>query len=65
MRTVSRSAPSANTQGSLGGAATPTGSRPGRRQIALDDGMYMWILVAIEVGAIAFLRSTFSRYHGG
>lgn len=31
----------------------------------MDDGTYMWILVAIELGVIAFLRSTFSRYHGG
>lgn len=64
-RTVSRSAPSAATQGTFGGAPAPTGSRPGRRQVTMDDGMYMWILVFLEVGAIAFLRSTFSRYHGG
>lgn len=65
MRTVSRSAPGAGTQGTMGGAPAPTGSRPGKRQAAMDDGTYMWILVAIELGVIAFLRSTFSRYHGG
>jgi hypothetical protein len=31
----------------------------------MDDGMYMWILVAIEIGAIIALRNGFSRYHGG
>lgn len=65
MRTVSRSAPSAGTSGTMGGAPQPTGSRPGRRQVSMDDGMYMWILVLLEVGVVAFLRNTFSRYHGG
>lgn len=60
---MSRSAPSANTNG--GGAPAATGSRPGQRKTMLDDGMYMWILVGLEVATIAFLRSTFSRYHGG
>lgn len=49
----------------MGGVATPTGSRPGKRQLSFDDGTYMWILVAIEISMIAFLRSSFSRYHGG
>jgi hypothetical protein len=64
-RTISRSAPAPGAQGTLGGVATPTGSRPGRRQMTLDDGTYMWILVILEAGAIAMLRSIFSRYHGG
>lgn len=62
---VSRSAPSAGTQGTMGGIATPTGSRPGRRTMAMGDEVYLWILVAAEVALIGFLRSTFSRYHGG
>lgn len=64
-RTVSRSSPSPGTQGTLGGVATPTGSRPGRRQMVMDDGAYMWVLVFLEVGVIAFFRNAMSRYHGG
>lgn len=49
----------------MGGPAQPVGSRPGRRQVALGDEIYLWILVALEVGFIAYFRSMFSRYHGG
>lgn len=29
------------------------------------DAAYLWVLVALEVLAIAWLRSAFKRYHGG
>lgn len=64
-RSVTRSAPAPGMQGTLGGVAAPTGSRPGRRQMVMGDEVYMWILVAAEVAFIAFFRSMFSRYHGG
>jgi len=61
------SAPAPGAQGTLGGVAQPTGRGPGskRRNLAVGDEMYLWILVFVEVGIIAWLRATFSRYHGG
>lgn len=59
---MSRSAP---TQGTTGGPSPAVGPRPGKRYMVLGDEVYLWILVAAEVGLIAFLRSAFSRYHGG
>jgi len=61
----SRSAPQAGTQGTLGGPAAAIGPRPGKRLTIMGDEVYLWILVGIEVAAISFLRSAFSRYHGG
>jgi hypothetical protein len=63
----STSAPPPGAQGTLGGRAQPTGAGPGklRRNMVVGDEMYLWILVLAEVGAIAWLRNTFSRYHGG
>lgn len=64
-RTMSRSAPGAGTQGTMGGGAVPTGSRPGRRSTVMGDEVYLWILIFAELAVIAFFRNTFSRYHGG
>lgn len=61
----SRSAPHAGTQGTLGGSAAAIGPRPGKRLTIMGDEVYLWILVALEVGVIMFLRSAFARYHGG
>lgn len=60
-----RSAPSPGVQGTLGGPAPAVGARPGKRIGAVGDEMYLWVLVLAEVGAIAWLRASFSRYHGG
>lgn len=49
-------------QGTPGGAAT---SKPGSRQLMLGDEMYLWVLVFLEVGLMAFLRKNFRRHHGG
>lgn len=64
MRTSSRSAPGPGTQGTMGGVSA-IGPRPGKSMTILGDEVYLWILVVLEVGAIMFLRSAFSRYHGG
>lgn len=68
-RVMSRSAPAAATQGTLGGTATPTGSRPGRtakvNMGAAGDAVYLWILIALELAVIAGFRNRLSRYHGG
>jgi len=58
---ASNPTPSGITQGTPGGAT----SRPGRATLMLGDEMYLWGLVLLEVGAIAFLRNHFRRYHGG
>jgi hypothetical protein len=63
--TTSKSAPGPSVQGTLGGPAPAVGSKPGRRQMVMGDEIYLWILVAIEVATIGWLRSAFSRYHGG
>lgn len=60
-----KAAPSPGVTGTLGGVPFAVGSRPGRRQMAFGDEVYLWILVAIEVAAIGWLRNMFSRYHGG
>jgi len=33
--------------------------------VALGEEKYLWLLVAIEVGALAWLRVAFRRHHGG
>ena len=52
-------------QGTLGGIKSAIGARPGSVPIKLGDEVYLWILVLVEVGLIAWLRSTFKRHHGG
>lgn len=51
--------------GTMGGVATAAGPRPGKRYTILGDEVYLWILIAVELTAIGFFRSLFSRYHGG
>lgn len=50
--------------GTLGGKSA-IGRKPGRSGMKLGDEQYLWILVFLEVGAIAWLRSAFRRRHGG
>jgi len=50
--------------GTLGGKSA-MGLRPGRYPIKIGDEGYLWILVLLEVGAIAWLRHAFRRRHGG
>ena len=50
--------------GTLGGTPTAAGGRPGRK-LMVGDEMYLWILLAIELLAMAILRNRFRRYHGG
>lgn len=52
-------------QGTLGGVVQGIGTRPGRMQLRIGDEGYLWALIALEVGAIAWLRSAFRRHHGG
>jgi len=54
-------------QGTLGGPARRpvAGPRPGRRMMILGDEKYLWILVALEMGAHCALRRKFRRHHGG
>jgi len=33
--------------------------------LTFGDEMYLWLLILLEIGAIAFLRNHFRRYHGG
>lgn len=63
--TASHSVPGPGTQGTLGGVKQAVGSRPGRRNVAWGDEVYLWILVGIELGLIVHFRNMFSRYHGG
>lgn len=52
------------TGGTLGGRKFATGAGPGMRLAVGDEG-YLWILVVLEVVAMAALRKKFKRYHGG
>lgn len=52
-------------QGTLGGLKGVVGTRPGRMQVRIGDEGYLWVLIALEVGAIAWLRKAFRRHHGG
>lgn len=49
----------------MGGTRTAVGSRPGSRPVKLGDEVYLWILVAVEVGLMGWLRSSFRKHHGG
>lgn len=51
--------------GTMGGPAPAVGPRPGKRTVVMGDEVYLWVLVVAEVSAVMFLRSAFSRYHGG
>ena len=56
--------PTGMPQGTMGGPA-PAGARPGARNIALGDEMYLWVLIFLEIGTMAFFRNKFRRHHGG
>lgn len=43
----------------------PASSKPGRFKLMVGDEVYLWILLALEIGTLAFLRNHFRRYHGG
>lgn len=50
------------------GGGTPGGLMSGRGLPsfkATGDELYLWALVLLEVGAIAWLRHAFRRHHGG
>jgi len=49
----------------MGGPAPAAGARPGSRNVLLGDEMYLWVLVLLEVGTMAFFRNKFRRHHGG
>lgn len=51
-------------QGTPGGIRQAVGSRRGI-QMKFGPEVYLWILVVLEVGAMALLRKNFRRYHGG
>jgi len=51
------------TGGTLGGIK-PAGSRPGMK-MNVGDEAYLWMLVAIELLVMVFLRGQFRRHHGG
>ena len=49
----------------MGGPAPAAGARPGSRQVAIGDEMYLWLLVFLEIGTMCFFRNKFRRHHGG
>jgi len=52
--------------GTIGGKGRlAAGLRPGRYSMKIGDEGYLWILIALELGAIAWLRHAFKRRHGG
>lgn len=61
---ASNTTPSGAPQGTTGGTRA-VGAKPGTGQLAIGDEVYLWALVLLEVGAMAWLRKNFRRYHGG
>ena len=61
---ASNPTPSGVPQGTLGGVAPAAGRRPGLKLQAGDE-VYLWVLVILEVLAMALLRNHFRRFHGG
>lgn len=64
---ASNPTPSGVQQGTLGGLGigiTAAGRRPGLKLTLGDEG-YIWVLIAIEILIMGFLRNHFRRYHGG
>lgn len=63
----SNSRPSGIPQGTPGGQ----GSKRGTPRVKLGVGglnvetTYLWLLIAIEIGVMVFLRQHMRRYHGG
>jgi len=62
---TSNPTPSGYPQGTMGGPAPAAGARPGSRSVLLGDEVYLWVLVLMEVGTMAFFRNKFRRHHGG
>jgi hypothetical protein len=54
--------PSGVPQGTPGGT---TRAMAGSMTSSMGSEMYLWVLVILEVGAIAWLRKSFRRHHGG
>ena len=55
-----------HNSGTLGGQSRMgIGARPGGKQLALGDEVYLWILVLVEVGLMGWARQQFRRHHGG
>jgi hypothetical protein len=50
-------------QGTPGGIKS-AGMGPGRRMMVGDEA-YLWLLLAIELFTMGWLRHHFRRYHGG
>ena len=61
---TSNATPSGVPQGTLGGVKSAAGRKPGNKLMVGDEG-YLWILLLLELVAMAFLRKHFRRYHGG
>lgn len=50
----------------MGGTGRAAAATPGGRLLGLvDEVTYLWVLVGLEVGALAYMRKHFRRYHGG
>jgi hypothetical protein len=62
---ASNPTPNGMPQGTMGGPAMPASSKPGRMMLMVGDEAYLWGILFLELGAIAFLRNHFRRYHGG
>jgi hypothetical protein len=62
---ASNPTPSGVRQGTMGGPAPAAGARPGMRPVLLGDEVYLWALLLLEVGTMAFMRKKFRRHHGG
>lgn len=62
----SNPAPSGIPNGTPGGRSGKSGvGQRVRNGLQMGDEVYLWILLFIEVAAMAFLRKHFRRYHGG
>jgi hypothetical protein len=65
-RAAGQNGPAGQSQGTLGGIMqNAMGAKPGARASGLGDAGYLWVLIALEVSAIAWLRTSFKRRHGG
>ena len=56
--------PGASPSGTMGGIPHAAGRRPGMKLAVGDEG-YLWILIALELALMGYLRQHFRRYHGG
>ncbi len=54
---------SGTTGGTLGGVKS-SGGRPGMKLNAGDE-VYLWVMVALEMLLMVFLRNNFRSHHGG